>query len=105
MTLNAASVSPSAAAPIESEVSLRGGTRIRVWLKEPPTAETGILSIQTDFWDGGRHKRSLSDICGWLCPTLDANLWVEVNGKPRSVVKSFDWKHLTARSSSENLAF
>ncbi len=71
-----------------------GGTRVRVWLRNSPNADNGILSIQTDSWHKWRHKHSLSDICGWLCPSLDANLWVEDRGKTRCVVKASDWKHM-----------
>jgi hypothetical protein len=76
------------------EVLKEGGARIRVWLKDPPSAETGILSIRTDPWYEERDTHSLPDICAWLCPTLDANLWVEDKGQAHAVVKASDWKYL-----------
>jgi len=78
-----------------AEVLKDGGTKVRVWLSKSPGADDGILSIHTGSWHYWRHKHSLSGICGWLCPSLDANLWVEDKGKTRCVVKASDWKHIS----------
>jgi hypothetical protein len=78
----------------QPEVLKDGGTRVRVWLANSPNAENGVLSIPTASWHTRRQKHGLSDICGWLCPSLDANLWVENKGKKRCVVKASDWKHM-----------
>jgi len=77
-----------------AEVLKDGGTRVRVWLKDPPGTENGILNIRTDPWDSDREEHTLPGICGWLCPAIDANLWVEKGGKGRPVIKVSDWKHL-----------
>lgn len=78
-----------------------GGTRVRVRLANSPIADNGILNIPTDPWENWRHKHSLPAICGWLCPCIDANLWVEDKGRTRCVVRASDWEYM---SSSKLLA-
>jgi Histidine kinase-, DNA gyrase B-, and HSP90-like ATPase len=58
-----------------------GGTRVRVWLKHPPE------SLFSDWF------RTFEKFCVWLCPALDANLYVErAGGQPTKVITASDWK-------------
>jgi len=82
-----------------SELLKDGGTKIRVYLREPPHSESGLLRIPDLDLDGlmdESSKRPLTKICPWLCPALDVNVIVESNGKKSSVVKASDWKTLSS---------
>lgn len=68
-----------------------GGTRVRVWIREGTKLSkeaSGDPPWERDWFE--RH--SLPDICGWLCPALDANLIVEGERSTRRVVRASDWK-------------
>lgn len=67
-----------------------GGTRVRIWLTNYPYDPQGLLHRRGEnvIW-------SLSDLCGWLCPAIDSNLFVEENeNPPQLVVSAGDWKHI-----------
>ncbi|MCD4846236.1 MAG: ATP-binding protein, partial [Methanosarcinales archaeon] len=65
-----------------SEVSINGGTRVRVYLKDQPNF------LQYDI----NEKWSLEDDCSWLCPSIDANLFLEdENGSNKKIISASDW--------------
>jgi hypothetical protein len=66
-----------------------GGTRVRVWFKEPMNA--GHLTVSPI-----KNKAlPLPDTCAWLCPCLDVHLRVETpDGKRRTAVRASDWQNL-----------
>jgi len=65
------------------EVPINGGTRVRVYLKyQPNFLQHGI-----------NEKWSFEDDCSWLCPSIDANLFLEdENGShKRKIISASDW--------------
>ncbi len=78
---------------IPREILKDGGTRVRVWLRQGTKLGKEASEDPGPPWERDRLERhSLPDLCGWLCPALDANLIVEDRGSIRSVVKASDWK-------------
>lgn len=71
-----------------SEYIRDGGTKVRIWLKSPP--EDGLLK------PGNRNRAcSLDELCEWLCPCLDVNLYVEQENLERKmIVASSDWMQI-----------
>lgn len=68
----------------DEEVLRDGGTRVRVWLKEFPKNPMpyGYLNLP---W-------KLQDICTYLCPSIDVDLYVEIEGEERKkVISALDW--------------
>lgn len=62
-----------------------GGTRVRVWLKHP------LEALFSDRWRHGQP--TLENFCVWLCPALDANLFVDRSaGQTTQVIAASDWK-------------
>lgn len=65
------------------------GTRVRVWprfeAENEPTDAYSVLSETTDI-------EEFTELCRQLCPTLDVNLEVEVDGSTLPVVAASDWK-------------
>jgi hypothetical protein len=67
-----------------SERLIEGGTRVRVWFRSDNSFEMMLSrSEQQRPW-------KLEELCAWLCPTLDVNLYVERKGK-QLVVGASDW--------------
>jgi hypothetical protein len=65
----------------DEEVLRDGGTCVRVWLKE--------LSDALELHD---RPYKLQDICAWLCPSIDVDLYVEIEGEERKkVISASDW--------------
>lgn len=72
-----------------------GGTRVRVWFDEAPDSGLGLLNAAR----AGGGTWTLEDLCAWLCPCLDVNLDVQVEGEARTrAVSASDWKSLDARA-------
>jgi hypothetical protein len=74
----------------DSDVLFDGGTRIRVWFRE------GYKSIADIFpsarWD---NKANFENLCEWLCPSSDVDIYVETDlTMPKRVVSAGDWKTL-----------
>jgi Histidine kinase-, DNA gyrase B-, and HSP90-like ATPase len=67
---------------------INDGTKVRVWLREPPASSKGLLSRY-----GGRGGPwILKELCAWLCPCIDVNLYVEEeNGRRELAVAAGDW--------------
>ena len=67
----------------DGEILRDGGTRVRVWLKELPS-----VSVQGFI----NYPWKLQDICAWLCPSIDVDLHVEIEGEERKkVISASDW--------------
>ena len=64
------------------DVLINGGTRVRVYLKD-----------QLNFLQHSiNEKWSLEDYCSWLCPSIDANLFLDdENGSHRKIISASDW--------------
>ena len=59
-----------------------GGTRVRVYLKD----QLNFLQPRIN------EKWSLEDYCSWLCPSIDANLFLDdENGLPKKIISASDW--------------
>jgi len=69
-----------------------GGTRVRVWLKAPPHSREGLLRFNDN------QKWNLAELCAWLCPALDVDLFTGHKDKRRKkVVSASDWIKLDGR--------
>jgi hypothetical protein len=74
----------------EAEYMRDGGSRIRVWLKVPSNGRGGLLHPKF-----ARSSGSLKQICAWLAPALDVNLFVQaMEGVRSKVVSNADWKDM-----------
>ena len=74
--------------PVEREEQLQdGGTKVRVWLNNAPSAVGGLLHF--DFVEA--EILDLGELCAWLAPALDSNLYVEDEKGCRRVVAASDW--------------
>ncbi len=83
----------------EKEVLIHGGTVVRIWT-DKLLYETSQLVTQLN-----NHAHStFAKVCGWLCPTLDVNLDVQVEGEARvQVVAADDWVSLDGNALIERL--
>lgn len=69
----------------ETEYLKEGGTRIRIWHRDETTYGENLLSAL-----GNWH--SLEELCLWLCPTLDVNLFVDDKAVGRKLlIAASDW--------------
>lgn len=71
----------------DEEILRDGGTRVRVWLNESPYESQGLLGKRgyEDLW-------TLSDVCTWLAPALDVDLYVREGDRNRELVLTArDW--------------
>jgi HSP90 family molecular chaperone len=67
----------------DEEVLRDGGTRVRVWLKE--LSDALYVAHSGTSWE-------LQDVCAWLCPSIDVDLYVEIEGEERKkVISASDW--------------
>jgi len=87
----------------EKDEQLRdGGTRVKVWLKNPAYAENGLLQpanyADTFLLSLGQPKLRLVALLRWLCPSLDVDLYEGDGEKTRSVLKSSDWLRISGAS-------
>jgi hypothetical protein len=74
----------------ESEFLSEGGTRIRIWQERSQNNRWGLLSSLGNW-------RSLDELCSWLCPTLDVNLYVDDERLGRRlVIAASDWIKLSS---------
>lgn len=69
-----------------------GSTRIRVWLRKQPTDAHGIFSTLPKR----TSECTIEDLCLWLCPAVDVNVYTEQDGERRLVVAAGDWLSLDA---------
>jgi len=63
-----------------------GGTTVRVWGRSRPGTPNLLSTL------GG--WTSLSELCRWLCPTIDVNITVECRGRKERVISASDWREL-----------
>ena len=74
-----------------SEQLIDGGTKVRLQLQVDPSRSEGLL------YDRYRKApRKLSGICSELCPALEVDLFVEVDGVSQRVIQGGDWQTLDA---------
>jgi hypothetical protein len=79
------------------------GTIVRVRLDHPLEQVGGILGpgpIESRFGFPVVVRRekpwTLNDLCAWLCPAIDVNLYVEQDGKRTAAVTASDWEGMDA---------
>ncbi|NEB32424.1 hypothetical protein G3I62_25615 [Streptomyces sp. SID14446] len=68
-----------------------GGTEVRVILNE---SIDKILSIGMGRRGGKKLVRTLAEVCAWLCPALDVDLYVSHDAGRSLVVEANDWQIL-----------
>jgi hypothetical protein len=68
---------------------LDGGTRVRVWLKNAPSDENGLLAPKK--FNQIVKPLKLGLLCAWLAPSLDINLYAEEGGDSLCAVLASDW--------------
>ncbi len=73
----------------EHEFLPDAGTVVRVWVGSDPESETGILYRRQ------QRRRKIEELCAWLCPAVDVNIYVDRGGAgEKLVVGASDWKTL-----------
>lgn len=76
---------------------LDGGTRVRIWLAEEPYSEDGFVTkLQSVGW-------TLELALASLCPSLDANLFLEEVGIRKAIVHANDWLRLPGKELIERV--
>jgi hypothetical protein len=87
------SVRPILRKASEAEYRLNGGTCIRIWLNKPLVNSTGRI---TALLRRGLYIQTLEELCTWLCPTIDVNIYIEhERGERREIISASDWQQLT----------
>jgi Histidine kinase-, DNA gyrase B-, and HSP90-like ATPase len=94
-----------------SEQLIEPGTVVRVLLEQPAKTAGNLLgpgkfggsdpssAVQRD------NGWTLFDLCRWLCPALDVDLYVVENGKRERAVADSDWKTMPGETLLERLVF
>lgn len=73
--------------PLPTEELKHSGTLVRVKLAMQPEEAGGLL-----WFASAERAHSIFDICEWLCPALDVDLWVEdLTGAKQRVIVGNDW--------------
>jgi hypothetical protein len=83
-----------------SEQLLEPGTSVRVWLKHQPDSERGLLT-----W--GRSSGTswkLDELCAWLCPSLDVDIYTEQRGRRAKALSANDWVDMAGPQLMKRLA-
>lgn len=70
----------------EDECLTDGGTAVRIWVGPPPETDGGVL------FRPKHSRKKLDEICEWLCPASDANVYIERGSKRKLVIRASDWK-------------
>jgi hypothetical protein len=84
----------------EHEFIRDGGSIVRIWLKEDPLSFKGVL-----FSGDYENQQTLGEVCEWLCPSLDVNLYVERESeRPKLVIAAFDWITLDGQALLKRLS-
>lgn len=69
------------------EYLAEGGTAVRVWVGQSSDSIEGVLVRPM------RRRNKIEEICEWLCPAIDANLYVQRGDQPRTlIIGASDWK-------------
>ena len=76
------------------EIVRDGGTRVRVQLRVPPYEVPDGLLQQQDLWELGEW--GLPQLCSWLCPAVDVNLYAEESNGKELIVAANDWVRMDA---------
>jgi hypothetical protein len=64
-----------------------GGTLVRVWLNKEPAEDGGLLRDPLGY----QATRDLGELCEWIAPALDSNLYVQDVRGLRKVIDAYDW--------------
>lgn len=71
-----------------TETRAQGGTQIRIWLRHNPNSAKGFLSSRT----GRRGAWVLDELCEWLCPSVDVNIYAQTEpADSKKVIAASDW--------------
>lgn len=91
----------------EGEQLREAGTTVRVWLERRAIEQGGVLGPEPldeffEDWSRSNTRRrsnswSLSQLCEYLCPALDVDLYVDEDGQRAQVIKASDWIHMEGR--------
>lgn len=76
------------------EYSRDGGTIVRVWFKEPFNTLDSFRERVRSWWGSSLSgwTGDIGELCAWLCPSLDANLYVGTGSDTlERVVAANDW--------------
>lgn len=73
------------------EQLMDGGTRVRIWLRIEPNEQGGLRRPWRHPYGGEDEAVDLGELCAWLAPALDVDLWVEDEEGTRQVVTASDW--------------
>lgn len=69
-----------------NEILKEGGTCVKVWFIKKIDEPEGLLySIDPE------KQYKIEDICKWLCPSIDVNLFIESGGSRNQIISSYDW--------------
>jgi hypothetical protein len=69
-----------------------GGTRVRVYMGQP-LSSPAVLPPRPPPPYYRLEFKNLVEVCEWLCPALEVDLWVESDGlPPTKCVSAGDWK-------------
>jgi hypothetical protein len=82
----------------KAERLVEPGTCVRVGIDERTARRLGA-AVYEQALDG------LTNVCTWLAPTLDVNLWVEVGLERRLVIAARDWLEMPFPDLVRRLAF
>jgi hypothetical protein len=84
----------------KQEYIREGGTRVRVWFKRSFENQEDLLQSLTIKKSGG----TLKDLCRFLCPSIDVNLYTkEMNRTPELVISAGDWITIDGRELLERM--
>jgi len=74
-----------------------GGTSVRVWLRPG-------LTLENIYRAASVRNITLRELCPWICPSLDVDVWVEVSGEPATrVLEASDWLTMPGRALLERI--
>jgi hypothetical protein len=74
------------------ELLCDGGTTVRVWVGDEPESENGAL------YRPAHRRRKIEDICEWLCPAIDTNVYVQRGDSVKKhVIRASDWKTISGK--------
>lgn len=68
-----------------------GGTAVRIWVGPPPESDIGVL------YRPQRRRKRLEEMCEWLCPAVDVNIYVDRDLSQKLVIRGSDWKTLDGK--------
>ena len=82
---------------VPDEYLADGGTTVRIFLESAPESKDGI------FFRPKRRRKRLQEICEWLCPAIDTDLYVQRGDTKSRVIEASDWKRIDGARLLERL--